>query len=94
MTRRLVQHQQCCECAAHAQVTKLFGGNYDAAADWLSGRLSHGSTLDSGDWDSCIRENCALIPSYSEALLMDEEAAEPDERDADEHRSLVSITQQ
>ncbi|KAJ1522634.1 hypothetical protein ONE63_001806 [Megalurothrips usitatus] len=89
----------------HYQVTKLFGINYDAGVgpgpptgDWLSGRLSHGSTLDSIEWDSCIRENCALIPSYSEALLMDEDdggggvvvGADEEEREADEHRSLVS----
>lgn len=87
-------------------MTKLFGGNYDgvpgagpgggtaAAPDWVGGRLSHGSTLDSVEWDSCIRENCALIPSYSEALLMDEGGVDGDavdDQDAvDEHRSLVS----
>lgn len=84
-------------------MTKLFGGNYDAAAaagapasDWLGlGRLSRGSTLDSGDWDSCIRENCALIPSYSEALLLDQDDAEAEDGEhggeggEDEHRSLV-----
>ncbi|XP_034237816.1 transmembrane protein 151B-like, partial [Thrips palmi] len=89
----------------HYQVTKLFGGNYDGgvpvpggggggaatATDWLGGRLSHGSTMDSGEWDSCIRENCALIPSYSEALLMDEGGVDGDAADdADEQRSLVN----
>lgn len=33
---------------------------------------SHGnSTIDSGDLEWCIRENTALVPSYSEALLID-----------------------
>lgn len=36
--------------------------------------MSHGnSTIDSGDLEWCIRENTALVPSYSEALLITNE---------------------
>ncbi|KAG8222579.1 hypothetical protein J437_LFUL010422, partial [Ladona fulva] len=71
----------------HYQVTKLFGINYLTPevpnfplppsspndAPWLpcGGRSSRGSTVDSGDLERIIRENTALVPSYSEALLMD-----------------------
>ncbi|GLH15832.1 SFRICE_032337, partial [Gryllus bimaculatus] len=34
------------------------------------GALSRGSTIDSADLDWTIRDNCAVVPSYSEALLM------------------------
>ncbi|XP_068085686.1 transmembrane protein 151B-like [Anabrus simplex] len=36
------------------------------------GQLSHGSTIDSGDLEWCIRDNYAIVPSYSEALLMED----------------------
>ncbi|XP_071441621.1 transmembrane protein 151A-like [Hetaerina americana] len=71
----------------HYQVTKLFGVNYLTPevpafslapsspndVSWVpcGGRSSRGSTVDSGDLERIIRENTALVPSYSEALLMD-----------------------
>ncbi|XP_046382279.1 transmembrane protein 151A-like [Ischnura elegans] len=71
----------------HYQVTKLFGVNYltpevpafslvpsspnDVSWAPCGGRSSRGSTVDSGDLERIIRENTALVPSYSEALLMD-----------------------
>ncbi|KAJ8872268.1 hypothetical protein PR048_025870 [Dryococelus australis] len=66
------------------QVTKLFGVNYDVSAstpdattapttnvDSSRGELSHDSTIDSGDLEACIRDNYAIVPSYSESLLME-----------------------
>lgn len=39
----------------------------------LARSRSHGaSTVDSGELEWCIRENTALVPSYSEALLLDQ----------------------
>ncbi|KAG7153288.1 transmembrane protein 151B-like [Homarus americanus] len=54
----------------HYQVTKLFGVNYTTPVS--GGRASRGSaTTDSHDLELTIANNCTLIPSYSEALLME-----------------------
>lgn len=42
------------------------------SATHVSLTRSHGaSTVDSGELEWCIRENSALVPSYSEALLLE-----------------------
>ncbi|XP_045136667.1 transmembrane protein 151B-like [Portunus trituberculatus] len=54
----------------HYQVTKLFGVNYTTPVS--GGRASRGSaTTDSHDLEVTIANNCTLVPSYSEALLME-----------------------
>jgi hypothetical protein len=46
------------------QVTKLFGVNYATPSSTVV-QLSTGSTMDSSEWSQ------TLVPSYSEAVLMD-----------------------
>jgi hypothetical protein len=46
------------------QVTKLFGVNYATPSSTVV-QMSTGSTMDSSEWSQ------ALVPSYSEAALMD-----------------------
>nr|XP_027225671.1 transmembrane protein 151B-like [Penaeus vannamei] len=54
----------------HYQVTKLFGVNYTTPVS--GGRASRGSAAtDSHDLEVTIANNCTVVPSYSEALLMD-----------------------
>ncbi|KAJ4442127.1 hypothetical protein ANN_11993, partial [Periplaneta americana] len=48
----------------HYQVTKLFGVNYTTPSSTVV-QMSTGSTMDSAEWSQ------ALVPSYSEAVLMD-----------------------
>lgn len=56
------------------QVTKLFGVNYTTPVS--GGRASRGSaTTDSHDLEATIANNCTLVPSYSEALLMEVSAS-------------------
>lgn len=51
-------------------MTKLFGVNYTTPAS--GGRISRGSTTaESRDLEINIANNCSLVPSYSEALLME-----------------------
>ncbi|XP_054264612.1 transmembrane protein 151B-like isoform X1 [Macrosteles quadrilineatus] len=70
----------------HYQVTKLFGVNYETSASTAitptaglplpqpRSSTLHSiarSTADSGELEWCIRENTVLVPSYSEALLLE-----------------------
>ncbi|XP_064115409.1 transmembrane protein 151B-like [Macrobrachium nipponense] len=60
----------------HYQVTKLFGVNYTTPVS--GGRASRGSAAtDSHDLELTIANNCTLVPSYSEALLMDAGSTPP-----------------
>lgn len=72
------------------QVTKLFGVNYNeitpsreiaepapvqvASPPRLV--LPHVTTIDSADWETSIQDNDALVPSYSEAMLLTEDGEE------------------
>ncbi|KAL7636321.1 UNVERIFIED_CONTAM: hypothetical protein RMT77_013080 [Armadillidium vulgare] len=57
----------------HYQVTKLFGVNYITPIS--GGRLSRGSTAtESRELEINIANNCSLVPSYSEALLMESQS--------------------
>ena len=51
-------------------VHKLFGTNYVVDARALRGTLSRGSTLTSAEMEMNIRNNNFMVPSYSDALLM------------------------
>lgn len=54
------------------QVTKLFGTNYlSPSSQNYTGPLTRVSTMDSGDLEAVLRNNYVVVPSYSEALLMD-----------------------
>ncbi|XP_076045096.1 transmembrane protein 151B-like [Oratosquilla oratoria] len=55
----------------HYQVTKLFGVNYITPGSG-GGRASRGSQGgESTELEQTIANNCTMVPSYSEALLMD-----------------------
>jgi hypothetical protein len=54
----------CANILLLLQVTKLFGVNYATPSSTVV-QMSTGSTMDSSEWSQ------ALVPSYSEAVLMD-----------------------
>ncbi|GBP37128.1 Transmembrane protein 151B [Eumeta japonica] len=53
--------------------------------------LSHASTVDSLELFAAIRENCALVPSYSEAIRIDAALQEDPEENAPETDVLIEI---
>ncbi|XP_024081946.1 transmembrane protein 151B-like isoform X2 [Cimex lectularius] len=61
----------------HYKVTKLFGVNYETGMSGISTPTSYcavsrgESTVDSADIEWGIRDNTSLVPSYSEAVLME-----------------------
>ncbi|CAH1388540.1 unnamed protein product [Nezara viridula] len=56
----------------HYQVTKLFGVNYEVCSSRTTPCMSQGpSNPDSTELEWGIVENSSIVPSYSEALLMD-----------------------
>jgi hypothetical protein len=69
----------------HYHVHKLFGTNYLDPA-YIPGQMSRGSTMCSTDFELNIINNYSIVPSYSEALLMD--CAHPD-RIEDSNGNLV-----
>jgi hypothetical protein len=54
----------------HYHLHKHFGCNYPDSTSSI-GFLSRVSTMGSSDLEQTIRSNCQMVPSYSEALLMD-----------------------
>lgn len=68
------------------QVTKLFGVNYQTAPAPL---VSHVTTVDS-DLEGRILDNHSMVPSYSEALLMEELCDEPTTVDVDSTAVLLA----
>ncbi len=54
----------------HFHVHKLFGWNY-VDPSWCPGTMSRVSTMGSSELEMNIRNNYTMVPSYSEALLMD-----------------------
>ncbi|KAI6241801.1 Transmembrane protein-like protein [Aphelenchoides fujianensis] len=54
------------------QVTKLFGTNYlsPTSANY-TGPLTRSSTIDTAELELANRLNCLVVPSYSEAILLD-----------------------
>ncbi|XP_064621175.1 uncharacterized protein LOC135484041 isoform X2 [Lineus longissimus] len=69
----------------HYHVHKLFGTNYLDPA-YIPGQMSRVSTMCSTDFELNVRNNYSIVPSYSEALLMD--CAHPD-RIEDSNGNLV-----
>lgn len=65
-------------------MTKLFGVNYEthcnsevtSPSSWLPCSNSEG-TMESCELERCIEENTALVPSYSEAVLIGDALAPP-----------------
>lgn len=56
----------------HYQVTKLFGSNYLSPTNPnYTGPLTRVSTMDSRDLEMVLQNTFVMVPSYSEALLMD-----------------------
>lgn len=56
----------------HYQVTKLFGSNYLSPTNPnYTGPLTRVSTMDSRDLELVLQNTFVMVPSYSEALLMD-----------------------
>lgn len=53
--------------------------------------LSHASTVDSLELFAAIRENCALVPSYSEAMRIDAALREDPEENASDVSVLINI---
>lgn len=53
--------------------------------------LSHASTVDSLELFAAIRENCALVPSYSEAVRIDAALQEDPEENANEETALTTV---
>uniref|UniRef100_A0A1I7ZEU9 RRM domain-containing protein n=1 Tax=Steinernema glaseri TaxID=37863 RepID=A0A1I7ZEU9_9BILA len=53
----------------HYQVTKLFGTNYLSVN--YTGPLTRTSTMESGELEIAVRQNYLIVPSYSEAILLD-----------------------
>ena len=64
--RVLVQYKTA---YVHYHVHKLFGVNYPDTQDYY-GRISRVSTMGSSDFEITISNNYTIVPSYSEALLM------------------------
>ncbi|KAF4523356.1 hypothetical protein B566_EDAN005510 [Ephemera danica] len=89
----------------HYQVTKLFGTNYLSPAELPEsisvqtglavpvGPLSRGSTVDSDMMEHNIRDNTVLVPSYSEALLMETVMHQDSNGNIPTARSNYSITE-
>ncbi|KAK0396154.1 hypothetical protein QR680_001595 [Steinernema hermaphroditum] len=56
----------------HYQVTKLFGTNYLSPSSVnYTGPLTRTSTMESGELEMAVRQNYLIVPSYSEAILLD-----------------------
>ncbi|KAH7726127.1 hypothetical protein AAVH_06315 [Aphelenchoides avenae] len=56
----------------HYQVTKLFGTNYLSPSSVnYTGPLTRTSTMDSSELEIANRQNYLIVPSYSEAILLD-----------------------
>ncbi|TMS35613.1 hypothetical protein L596_002976 [Steinernema carpocapsae] len=56
----------------HYQVTKLFGTNYLSPSSMnYTGPLTRTSTMESGELEMAVRQNYLIVPSYSEAILLD-----------------------
>uniref|UniRef100_A0AC34R1L0 Transmembrane protein n=1 Tax=Panagrolaimus sp. JU765 TaxID=591449 RepID=A0AC34R1L0_9BILA len=56
----------------HYHATKLFGTNYLSPSSVnYTGPLTRSSTMESADLDRALRENFLIVPSYSEAVLLD-----------------------
>lgn len=56
----------------HYQVTKLFGTNYLSPSSInYTGPLRRDGTMDSRELEAAISNNFFIVPSYSEAMLMD-----------------------
>lgn len=54
----------------HYHVHKLFGSNYLDGEDY-NGLMSRASTMNSAEFEISVRNNNAIVPSYSEAVLAD-----------------------
>ena len=58
----------------HYHVQKVFGTNYAEPQSQTHGRIQRDTTIASVDLERNIRDNFTVVPSYSEALLMDANA--------------------
>ena len=58
----------------HYHVQKVFGTNYTESLPQVHGRIPRDTTIASVDLERNIRNNFTVVPSYSEALLMDANA--------------------
>ena len=58
----------------HYHVQKVFGTNYTEPQPQTHGRIHRDTTIASVDLERNIRDNSTVVPSYSEALLMDANA--------------------
>ena len=58
----------------HYHVQKVFGTNYTEPQPQTHGRIHRDTTIASVDLERNIRDNFTVVPSYSEALLMDANA--------------------
>ena len=58
----------------HYHVQKVFGTNYANSQQQASGNIPRDTTIASVDLERTIRNNFTVVPSYSEALLMDANA--------------------
>ncbi|KAI6181687.1 Transmembrane protein-like protein [Aphelenchoides besseyi] len=56
----------------HYQVNKLFGSNYLSPSDInYTGPITRSSTIDTAELELANRQNYLVVPSYSEAILLD-----------------------
>ena len=55
----------------HYHVHKVFGSNYANADQQGNGEITRVNTVSSADLEMVIRNNFTIVPSYSEAVLMD-----------------------
>uniref|UniRef100_A0A7E4ZUE5 Transmembrane protein 151B n=1 Tax=Panagrellus redivivus TaxID=6233 RepID=A0A7E4ZUE5_PANRE len=63
---------ELCTAHVHYQATKLFGTSYLSPSSInYTGPLTRSETIESTELERAIRENYLIVPSYSEAVLLD-----------------------
>ncbi|KAL3088052.1 hypothetical protein niasHS_009338 [Heterodera schachtii] len=63
---------ECQTAHVHFQVTKLFGTNYLSPSSVnYTGPLTRSSTMESNELEEANRRNYLIVPSYSQAILLD-----------------------